>query len=393
MKADERTLAAQEVGLLILDAVVLLHARGYERVRVHPGVSPSGMHWRISVKIARSTMGSDQPRPMKTSGPFFYSTGSGDDVAGLRVSSTTSVNQMANWILDVLGNPSTETDPGYVRWFAELVALSHASGALPIAYADYFDPKDGWEIGWGSGLRIPHPPAMHSMGESSAGAVVVASTGPVFSGTVAEFKRYTGAQWRVLVQTISKNFKASVGQCQHCGEVGVPFDAAHIHGRERTTLIHSLLGHSSPEARVTVDLEEFEAAFKAQHVPPERSLLVLCKCCHVKYDSKSDEVGATAPDSVTASSPEQESRLLPISLDPPGEQAFKEAILKTRRAWIDVTYTDGATKRRLWKADKLRETSKIMGNLRSREEFEKDAWQVAGIVTVHVTVAPNDAQG
>ncbi len=30
--------------------------------------------------------------------------------------------------------------------------------ALPIAYADYFDEEPGWEIGWGSGIRYPHPP-------------------------------------------------------------------------------------------------------------------------------------------------------------------------------------------------------------------------------------------
>lgn len=31
-------------------------------------------------------------------------------------------------------------------------------GGMPIAYADYFDEEDGWEIGWGSGIRHPHPP-------------------------------------------------------------------------------------------------------------------------------------------------------------------------------------------------------------------------------------------
>ncbi|WP_256215809.1 hypothetical protein [Nocardioides psychrotolerans] len=36
--------------------------------------------------------------------------------------------------------------------------LVEREGALPIAYADDFDDAEGWEIGWGSGVRHRHPP-------------------------------------------------------------------------------------------------------------------------------------------------------------------------------------------------------------------------------------------
>ena len=52
--------------------------------------------------------------------------------------------------------PSAD-DPAYVSWFAELMRLVESAGMPPIAYADYFDHDEGWEVGWGSGIR--HPPA------------------------------------------------------------------------------------------------------------------------------------------------------------------------------------------------------------------------------------------
>ena len=70
------------------------------------------------------------------------------------------VTQGMQLILNALPEaaPSAD-DPAYVSWFTELMRLVESAGVPPIAYADYFDHDEGWEVGWGSGIRHPHPPA------------------------------------------------------------------------------------------------------------------------------------------------------------------------------------------------------------------------------------------
>ena len=53
-----------------------------------------------------------------------------------------------------------EVTRDYAGWYVELLGSVRQHRSLPIAYADYFDDDAGWEIGWGSGYRIPHPPAV-----------------------------------------------------------------------------------------------------------------------------------------------------------------------------------------------------------------------------------------
>lgn len=52
-------------------------------------------------------------------------------------------------------------------------SASAQPGQLPIAYADYFDAAAGWDLGWGSGIRHPHPPlapeAQNNCGITGAG--------------------------------------------------------------------------------------------------------------------------------------------------------------------------------------------------------------------------------
>ena len=78
--------------------------------------------------------------------------------------------------------------------------------------------------------------------------------------------------------------------------------------------------------------------------------------------------------------------ILPITLEPSSPETFKDALLRTKQAWIVVTYLDGSEKVRLWNAERISTSSKIMGNLRSRPEFRAGAWQRNGIVSVLVSI-------
>jgi O-acetyl-ADP-ribose deacetylase (regulator of RNase III) len=162
-KAHEEVHArlAASTPIRILQGVQVLHRLGYHRVRALPGMSPSGVYWRVGVTTADNLIDDggpfDEVRDVEAT--IMYSTGGGTEFASGEVTVTTSPETVADLILNALPEtaPSAD-DPGYVCWFADLMRLVESSGTPPVAYADYFDHDKGWEIGWGSGIRHPHPP-------------------------------------------------------------------------------------------------------------------------------------------------------------------------------------------------------------------------------------------
>lgn len=149
----------------ILEGVRALHERGYHEIRVLPGMSPSGMHWRVSIARRSNQLVDDGYLGLRDwDAAINYTTGAGIEFAGSFVTPTTTADDVADMILAALpGLKPAADDAEYVAWYAGLLRLMGArpnpDGPLPIAYADYFDEREGWEIGWGSGVRYPHPPS------------------------------------------------------------------------------------------------------------------------------------------------------------------------------------------------------------------------------------------
>jgi len=91
---------------------------------------------------------------------------------------------------------------------------------------------------------------------------------------------------------------------------------------------------------------------------------------------------------VRATSARQAPNVLPIALDPADESAFKEALLRTKEAWLVVTYQDGRRELRHWNASKMTAGSKVIVNIRSRPQFRAGTWQRLKIVSVLATIEP-----
>lgn len=211
-----------------------------------------------------------------------------------------------------------------------------------------------------------------------------------FEGSVRSFKRYIGPFLRVIVQNITRIHKANIGACEHCGTDG-ELEAAHKHGRDRSEITNLLLGRSNPDAIVKVNLKEFEVAFKREHDPVEKAILVLCHNCHKRYDEKAPHraniSGDIASESSVGSAVREIDDVLPISLYPPHPADFKSRLLKRREAVLEVHYGDGRIDRKPWNASRFTEASSVFGNLRSRPEFRNGNWQMNGIIKVRVRVA------
>lgn len=80
---------------------------------------------------------------------------------------------------------------------------------------------------------------------------------------------------------------------------------------------------------------------------------------------------------------------LPILLSPSDPEVFKEQLLRTRVAEIVTTYANGRVETKIWRAQNLRASSNVIGNLRSRPQFRAGQWQVRGIAKVTVKVLEN----
>lgn len=158
---------AQWTSFRILQGVQVLHRR-YHQVRVYPAVSPTGMAWRALVMVAGNMADDGGVYARNTDEAIHYTSANGPWFAGpVPVTVATSPETVADDILAAL--PSlvpNANDPGYVAWFDGLMELVECHHALPIASADYFDDSLGWEIGWGSGLRYPPPPAAKRSSEA-----------------------------------------------------------------------------------------------------------------------------------------------------------------------------------------------------------------------------------
>ncbi|SLJ75668.1 appr-1-p processing domain-containing protein [Mycobacteroides abscessus subsp. abscessus] len=163
---------ASSTPIRVLQGVRVLHQRGYHRVRILPGVSPSGMYWRVAITLSDNLIDDvDHPDVIDWEAALRYSTGGLTEFAGGEVTVTTPPERVADLILSALRDVTpTNDDPAYIAWFDELIRTVERSNALPVAYADYFDASEGWEVGWGSGVkhpRPPRPPASTQKGSSS----------------------------------------------------------------------------------------------------------------------------------------------------------------------------------------------------------------------------------
>jgi 8-oxo-dGTP pyrophosphatase MutT (NUDIX family) len=148
-----------------------LHHRGYELLRIEPGLSPSGMHWRLAIasatlfasnhgaRLTHSALAmrpTDEPTLIAryTSPTAFDCFGWGDRFQDSPAELADRFERHFPQILEM----SRGADPAYVHWFAEMLVHTEPTG-LPMAYADWTLPRDVIEIlGHPDRLSVAMPP-------------------------------------------------------------------------------------------------------------------------------------------------------------------------------------------------------------------------------------------
>ena len=106
----------------------------------------------------------------------------------------------------------------------------------------------------------------------------------IFEGTIQEFHHFVGPRIRNQINTKTKKIRDSKnGICEHCGSKG-ELESAHVHGKDRRTIIEDILSNHLTGKLVKVELSEIEDEIIDKHNPIDQTFKFLCKSCHTKYD-------------------------------------------------------------------------------------------------------------
>jgi hypothetical protein len=134
--------------LRVLRMVHELHKLGYQRLRIVPGMSPSGCHWRCSVTHignilkAHGAMYQHFDRDMA-----HYSSGQMNEYFGWLDAHQATVRQLAARFLErfpEIARQGHGLDWSYAGWYVQMLGFAER-GAFPVAYADwYHDPDPRW---------------------------------------------------------------------------------------------------------------------------------------------------------------------------------------------------------------------------------------------------------
>ncbi len=150
-----------DVSILILEAVGVLHSRGHQLLRIHPGMSGSGMYWRTAISRVRQF---HRPRWLHPPERLRLRVPLHDRrrVRGRRRTGGRRPRSATELADRIVATPSGSRSAGVIGsttgWYVELLGLVRRHRAhCRSLYADYFDDERGMgdRLG-GSGRRIPH---------------------------------------------------------------------------------------------------------------------------------------------------------------------------------------------------------------------------------------------
>ena len=146
----------------VLLMVSELHVRGYQRLRIAPGMAPSGLYWRCSVTPVTNI--SDSNGALMVSWDHLAAHYSSADVQryfGWDDASGLSPSPLAARFIErcpEISDTGRGSDWTYAGWYQEMLGTTYPD-ALPIAYADWPVPPGFLStVGGRGGVRVPMPP-------------------------------------------------------------------------------------------------------------------------------------------------------------------------------------------------------------------------------------------
>lgn len=136
--------------LRVLRLVHELHKRGYQLLRIAPGMSPSGCHWRCSI-TPRCNIRERHGAMLSENGwdrfCALYTSAQGNEYFGWEDAQHDTVQKLAQKFTERFPDiveASQADDWNYAGWYVRMLGYAER-GFLPIAYADWYglqpDPR------------------------------------------------------------------------------------------------------------------------------------------------------------------------------------------------------------------------------------------------------------
>lgn len=146
----------------VLRMVGELHIRGYQRIRIFPGMNASGTCWRCTITCATNISSSNGAKILSWDRLVAkYTTAQEGRCFDWEDVANASPNRLAKLFLERfpdLAAAGRGADWVYVGWYAEMLSLTYPD-SFPIFYADREMPTDYiLTIGERDYVRIPLPP-------------------------------------------------------------------------------------------------------------------------------------------------------------------------------------------------------------------------------------------
>ena len=148
----------------VLRMVSELHVRGYQRIRIEPGMAASGAAWRCAMAPATSFSATHGAR-LAEGAPLAarYSSADEREYFGWTDAAHVTPGQLADLFIErfpQIVQSGKGSDWPYAGWYLEMLHITYPD-SFPVAYADWWDfPTDYLPTtGARKDLRIPLPPA------------------------------------------------------------------------------------------------------------------------------------------------------------------------------------------------------------------------------------------
>jgi hypothetical protein len=163
---DKAASANRRRALRVLAMVGELHKRGYQRLRIAPGMSPSGLHWRCNVAPASNIQVRHGALLADWDGLVaHYSSADDNKYFGWQDARTAPARKLASLFVErfpKIALEATGEDWLYAGWYVQMLGVAE-KGNVPIAYADWELPDDGLLPTVGAGaavdqVMLPMPP-------------------------------------------------------------------------------------------------------------------------------------------------------------------------------------------------------------------------------------------
>lgn len=147
--------------IAVLEMLARLHERGYQRLRLSSGISPTGLNWRYGVAPADhfepngyGLQGSHYP------GVAFGTTRGDDPPFGWEDAQGLGADELAALFLERFPDVAAAglgSDAEYAGWLARTLEACRPDGA-PVMYGEYVDAAGDGYIEVGDGKSVPLPP-------------------------------------------------------------------------------------------------------------------------------------------------------------------------------------------------------------------------------------------